>query len=523
MTPPEDRPGVTGAPGTPGADDTPMVVDVVVVGAGPVGENLGQYATEGTDLSAVLIEAELVGGECSYYACMPSKALLRPAEVAQTVAHLPGVRDAALDTAAVLGRRDTWVNGYEDDSQVDWATSTGLEVLRGRARLVGERLVQVSGTDGDRLVQARRAVVLATGSEPVVPEMYADAAPWGSRDATGVVEVPERLAIIGGGVVACEAATWLAALGAHVTLLVRGDRVLPRVEPFASERVAEALGAAGVKVRLGAEVTACRRDRVEHTGLGRLHGGPVLLELAGESGETLEVDELLVATGRRPRLSDVGLDSVGLDASAVLEGRTPDWLVAVGDASGEAPLTHWGKYRARVLGEEIAAGTLCAAPAVEADTEDDVETPALASTPLPTAVPVPQVIFTDPQVGSVGMTESEARAAGHRVVTSRAPWTAAAGAALLRDDVEGGAMFVVDEDSHLLLGATFVGPGAGELVHAATVAIVGAVPVHVLRHAVPSYPTASELWLRLIEDLPPRFRRPPAGQEGGLVPGRSRI
>ena len=231
-----------------GTHGTPEVVDVVVIGAGPAGENVAQYATESSDLTAVLIEAELVGGECSYYACMPSKALLRPVEVVRGAAHLPGVHGAALDTSAVLRRRDSWVDDYRDDAQVAWARSAGLPVRRGHARLVGARTVQVSGPDGERLIEARRAVVLATGSAPVVPEMYVDAVPWGSRDATGLVEVPGSIAVVGGGVVACEAATWLAALGAEVTLVVRSG-LLPRLEPFAAEHVAAGLRAAGVRLR----------------------------------------------------------------------------------------------------------------------------------------------------------------------------------------------------------------------------------------------------------------------------------
>ena len=168
----------------------------------------------------------------------------------------------------------------------------------------------------------------------------------------------------------------------------------------------------------------------------------------------------------------------------------PSWLHAVGDASGEAPLTHWGKYRARVIGQSIRAGA----------TGEGLE-------PVPENVPVPQVVFTDPQVASVGLTAAAARDVGHEVVTAQVPYSGAAGTALLRDDVDGTAQLVIDARTQLLVGATFVGPEASELLHGATIAIVGAVPVHVLRHAVPSFPTASELWLRLLEELPPEMRR----------------
>ena len=437
--------------------------DVVVIGAGPAGENAAQYAVEGTSMTALLVEGELLGGECSYWACIPSKALLE--------------------------RRDTWVSHYDDSSQVDWATGAGLAVLRGDARLSGERTVRVSSADGDVVARARRAVVIATGSAPHVPEEYADALPWDSRDATGVVEVPDRLVIVGGGVVACEAATWMAALGSSVTLVVRGGRLLSRTEPFAGEAVLAGLRERGVTVLLGTSVEAVRRSDPAATGTGRVHGGTVTLTTTG--GE-LEADEVLLAIGRSPRLDDLDLSSVGLTADDVTAGQLPDWLHAVGDATGGPPLTHWGKHQARVVGARIAA-----AAAGEVAWEPDRE------------APVPQVVFTEPEVASVGLTEAQARDAGHEVVVTRVPTSSAAGTGLLRDQVAGDAQLVVDAGSRLLLGATFVGPAAGELLHAATVAIAGGVPVHVLRHAVPSYPTASELWLRLLEELPPSFRTPP--------------
>ena len=462
--------------------------DVVVIGGGPVGENAAQYAVEGTGMSAAIIERELLGGECSYWACMPSKALLRPVAVAAVTADLPGVSTAHVTTKALLDRRDYWVSHYDDSGQVSWAEGAGLAVVRGHARLTGERTVRVATADGDDVVvTARRAVVIATGSEPHVPDLYADALPWGSRDATGVVEVPDRLVIVGGGVVACEAATWMSALGSSVTLLAR-SRLLARSEPFAGEAVVEGLRERGVTVHMGCDVTGVDRPDAAATGIGKIHGGPVTVSTT--RGE-IEADELLLAIGRSPRLDDLGLDAVGLEPADVTEGRLPEWLHVVGDASGGPPLTHWGKHQARVVGARIAA-----AAAGEVAWEPDRE------------APVPQVVFSDPEVASVGMTETEARAAGHEVVTTRVPTSAAAGTALLRDHVAGHSQLVVDAETRLLLGATFVGPEVAELVHPATVAIVGGVPVHVLRHAVASYPTASELWLRLLEELPSDFRRP---------------
>src|SRR5688572_22251247 len=464
--------------------------DVVVIGAGPAGENAAQYAVEGTPMTAVLVEGELLGGECSYWACIPSKALLRPVAVADVTADLPGVSTAHVAGKALLERRDTWVSHYDDSGQVDWATGAGLAVVRGDARLSGERTVHVSSTDGDVVLRARRAVVIATGSAPHVPDEYAAALPWDSRDATGVVEVPERLVIVGGGLVACEAATWMAALGSSVTLVVRGRRLLSRAEPFAGEAVLAGLRERGVTVLLGTSVEAVRRSDPAATGTGRVHGGAVTLTTTG--GE-LEADEVLLAIGRSPRLEHLDLSSVGLTADDVTGGQLPEWLHAVGDASGGPPLTHWGKHQARVVGARIAAAA-AGVVAWEPDRE----------------APVPQVVFTEPEVASVGLTEAQARDAGHEVVVTRVPTSSAAGTGLLRDHVAGDAQLVVDADTRLLLGATFVGPGAGEMLHAATVAITGGVPVHVLRHAVPSYPTASELWLRLLEELPRQFRTPPA-------------
>jgi dihydrolipoamide dehydrogenase len=463
--------------------------DVVVIGGGPVGENAAQYAVEDTGMTAAIVERELLGGECSYWACMPSKALLRPIAVAAATADLPGVSTAHVAPRALLERRDDWVSHYDDSGQVRWAEGAGLAVVRGHGRLTGERTVRVASSAGEVLLHARQAVVIATGSEPHVPEMYADALPWGSRDATGVVEVPDRLLIVGGGVVACEAATWMSALGSSVTVLAR-SRLLGRSEPFAGEAVLEGLRKAGVTVHLGCDVTAVRRTDAAATGVGRVHGGTVTVSTT--RGE-IEADELLLAVGRSPRLGDLGLHSVGLEPSDVTGGRLPAWLHVVGDASAGPPLTHWGKYQARLVGARIAA-----AATGEVAYEPDRE------------APVPQVVFSDPEVASVGMTEAEARDASHEVVVTRVPTSAAAGTKLLRDHVAGHSQLVVDTQSRLLLGATFVGPEVGELVHAATVAIVGGVPVHVLRHAVASYPTASELWLRMLEDLPREFRRPPA-------------
>ena len=217
--------------------------DVVVIGGGPAGENVAQYAIKGTDLTAVLVEGELLGGECSYYACMPSKAFLVPIEVAAASANLSGLRPAELSVLDLLKRRDEWVSRYNDAGQVRWAEGAGLDVVRGWARLDGERRVAVRTAEGERVLRARRAVVLATGAQPVMPAAFQGLEAWDSRDATGVQEIPQHLIVVGGGVVACEAATWMSALGCDVTMLVRGPRLLSAAESFASRLIEEALTA----------------------------------------------------------------------------------------------------------------------------------------------------------------------------------------------------------------------------------------------------------------------------------------
>lgn len=457
--------------------------DVVVIGAGPAGENAAQYATQHSGLSAVLVEQELVGGECSYYACMPSKALLVPLDVASQARHLEGLTVAAVDRRELLARRDSWVSHYQDAGQVTWAKSAGIDVVRGTGRLIGEKQVRVEGPR-PMILHARHAVVVATGSLPVVPALYRNIGAWGSRDATAVVEVPERLVIIGGGVVACEVATWMHALGARVTMLVRGARVLDNQEPFASELVAAGLRSMGVDIRTGAQVESCERPEVCVSGLGHIHGGEVRMRLAGED-EPLVADEILVSTGRKPSLEGLGLETISLEPDDVLGGSVPEWLHVIGDASGGPKLTHMGKYQARIVGEQIAA----AASGAEPDA-------------VPEEVPVPQVVFTEPQLAHTGFTEDQARAQGMDVVITEVDYSSVAGASLLRNDLVGHAMLVVKRPEKVVVGATFVGPGAGELIHAATIAVLAGVPIPLLRHAVPSYPTTSELWLRLIESLP---------------------
>ena len=467
--------------------------DVIVVGGGPPGENAASYAIQGSGRTAAIVEKELVGGECSYWACMPSKALLRPVEVVDAAGALAGVRGATLDVAGVLKRRDQFTHDHDDSSQVEWARSAGIDVVRGRARITGTRELTVDTADGERVITANQAVVLATGTNVQIPPVpgLREALPWTSRDATNLHEVPSKVAVIGGGVVACEAAVWLRALGAEVTMLVRGKALLARSEPFASALVAERFAELGIDVRFGVDVERVSRKSAADTGEGRVHGGPVDL-VAG--GETLVVAEVVVAAGRVPATENLGLDALGLplrngfvevDDHLTVPGH--EWLYAVGDVTGRALLTHMGKYQARIAGTVIAAraeGRPLDGPRYRDIADHDM---------------VPQVAFSDPQVASVGLTEAAARSRGVDVETVEYDLGNVAGASLHRDGYKGRAGLVIDRTSDVLVGATFVGPDVAELVHAATIAVVGKVPVSTLWHAVPSYPTVSEIWLRLLE------------------------
>jgi pyruvate/2-oxoglutarate dehydrogenase complex dihydrolipoamide dehydrogenase (E3) component len=479
--------------------------DVIVIGGAPPGENAAQYATQNSDLEAVIVEAELVGGECSYWACMPSKGLLRPVEIMGIARHLPGVKQAlagqSLDVQAVLARRDTIVNNYDDTSQVKWCLDTGIDVIRGFARLDGERTVVVTKPDGTtRTITARQAVVLDTGSSALVPDIpgLRAARPWTSRDVTGLKVVPPRVIIVGGGVVACEAATWLSGLGVHELTIIGGAGLLAKNEPFAGELVGEHLRASGVNVVVGSKVTGVSRPSVNEAGVGELHGGEVTVTL--EDGRTFSADEFVVATGRTPNSGDIGLPSVGLEAGGFIEvddhltvsGVSGEWLYAIGDVTGRAQLTHMGKYQARIAGDVIA--TRAAGEALDS-------TPYSRHVDLADHGQVPQVTFTDPEVGSSGHTEQSARDAGIDVETVEYDLAALGGTYVMQDDYVGRAKFVVDRASDTLVGATFVGSEISDLVHSATVAIVGKVPLDALWHAVPSYPTPSEIWLRLLETL----------------------
>ncbi|MGI5520376.1 dihydrolipoyl dehydrogenase family protein [Micromonospora sp. CA-259024] len=462
--------------------------DVVVIGAGPVGENVADRVAQG-GLTAAIVERELVGGECSYWACMPTKALLRSPSALRAARQVPGAREAVtgdLDVAAVLGRRDSFASHWKDDGQVSWLESAGIALYRGQGRISGTRVVEVTGDDGTVALTARHAVVVATGSSALLPDIpgLREAVPWSSREAASARSVPRRLAIIGGGVVATEMATAYSALGSAVTVLAR-DGVLPSVEPFAAELVTTSLREAGVSVRLGAEVVSVNRD----------DSGAVQIETA--AGERIEADEVLVAIGRTPNTQDVGLESIGLapgawlavdDTLRVVGGG--EWLYAAGDVNRRVLLTHQGKYQARAVGDVIVARA-------KGEKVEDGRWGRHVATADERAVP--QVVFTDPEIASVGLTAAAAEAAGLRTRVVDYDLGAVAGSSLHADGYRGHARMVVDEDRKVIVGFTLAGPDVAELIHAATIAIVGEVPLDRLWHAVPAYPTVSEVWLRLLE------------------------
>ncbi|KDQ71125.1 NAD(P)/FAD-dependent oxidoreductase [Streptomyces sp. NTK 937] len=465
--------------------------DVVVIGAGPVGENVADR-TRAAGLSTAVVESELVGGECSYWACMPSKALLRPVVARADARKVPGLGGAVqgpLDTDAVLAYRDEEASHWKDEGQVSWLDGVGADVYRGKGRLTGIREVSVTGPDGrETRLTARHAVAVCTGSRAVVPALpgVADVRPWTSREATSAKEVPGRLVVVGGGVVGVEMATAWQGLGAQVTMLIRGERLLPKMEPFAGELVADALTEAGARVRTGVSAVSVRRAAPD---------GPVTVEL--DDGTGVEADEILFATGRAPRTDDLGLDTVGLEPGSWLDVDDScrvtgsDWLYGVGDVNHRALLTHQGKYQARVAGAAIVARA-------QGDPLSRTE-PWGAYAATADHAAVPQVVFTDPEAASVGLTLAEAEEAGHRVRAVDYDLASVAGSGLFAQGYRGRARMVVDLDREILRGVTFVGPGIGELLHSATVAVAGEVPLDRLWHAVPAYPTISEVWLRLLE------------------------
>ncbi|WP_405771210.1 NAD(P)/FAD-dependent oxidoreductase [Actinacidiphila glaucinigra] len=471
-------------------NETTRTYDVIVIGGGPVGENVAERA-RAAGLSTVIVERELLGGECSFWACDPSKALLRPVVARADASRIPGLDPAVagpLDVEAVLAHRDKMSSYWKDEDQVDWLNSVSVDLIRGHGRLTGPKRVAVQTPEGDTIaLAARHAVAVSTGTRAALPPIPGvdTVRPWTSREATSADKVPGRLAVVGGGVVAVEMATVWQALGSQVTMLVLDNGLLERMEPFAGELVTDGLRESGVDIRFNTTVTSLTRE-----------DGEVRMTLS--DGGQLVADEILLATGRAPQTHDVGLESVGLtpgDWLAVDDTfRVTDidggWLYAVGDVNRRALMTHQGKYQARIAGAAIGA---------RANQEPIDDAPWGAHVATADHAAVPQVVFTTPEVASVGLTSREAERSGRRIEVVDYDLAHVAGAHQYGEDYRGRARMLIDTDRNTVVGVTFAGPGVGELVHSATIAVTGEVPLDRLWHAVPAFPTLGEVWLRLLE------------------------
>lgn len=465
--------------------------DVVIVGGG-VGAIAAARRLASAGVSVALVEDRLVGGECHYWGCNPTKTLLRPIEVFNSAKAVPGVREVISgdmpDVAAVFAKRDAIIEHLSDRDRTDSLRNAGVAVFHGVGRLSGERTVRVAYALGDTteaVLTARHAVVLATGTRPNVPEIpgLAQARPWTNRDLTTMARVPPRALVVGGGPVGVEFATILTGLGTAVTLLVRGSTLLPQCEPEARKLVAESLKSKGVTIHFETELSRVAR---------RVADGPVT---ASFHRQTIEVDEVVLATGRRTNTDSIGLETVGLPTGECVSvndrlqavGVTGDWLYALGDTTGRARLSHISTYHGRVVADIIAAR----AAGRELSTNELIARD---------AGNLAQVIFTEPQVAWAGRTESHSLADGFVVRTRTACYPGTLSfLALFRDGFQGWAKLVINAETNTLLGATFVGPEFSELVQAATLAIVAKVPVSLLRHVVAPHPTVNQVWDLLVD------------------------
>lgn len=434
-------------------------VDAVVVGLGVGGEIVGGRLAQ-AGLSVVGVEERLVGGECPYWGCIPSKMMVRAADLLQEARRVPGLAgdtEVRPDWSPVARRIREATDDWDDAVAVRRFADAGGRFVRGRARLTGPGRVEV----GDTVYEASRAVVLATGSSPVVPPIdgLAGTPYWTNREALEATRAPASLVVLGGGAIGLELAQVYARFGTAVTIVEAHDRIAAMEEPEASDLLRDRLTADGVTIHTSTRVT-----RVEHDGGG--------FRLATADGRTLAGERLLVATGRRANLADLGLDTVGLDPAARAlpvddRMRAGDRLWAVGDLTGHGMFTHVATYQAG-----IAVRDILGEPGPPADYRA-----------------VPRVTFTDPEVGAVGLTEARAREAGVRVAVGRADQAATSRGYIHKAGNQGFIKLVADADRRVLVGATSAGPVGGEVLSGLAVAVQAQVPVDTLQHMIYAYPT----------------------------------
>jgi pyruvate/2-oxoglutarate dehydrogenase complex dihydrolipoamide dehydrogenase (E3) component len=526
--------------------------DAVVLGSGPSGRTVSLRLAKNS-FSVALVENELVGGDCAYWACIPSKALLRPPEALTEAREVDGSRQAAqgpLSVESTLTRRDTFVDHWNDDNLTKMLQEGGVDIIRGQGKLDGPRRVIVvvsnnnnnnngyTGSDNSgsnsnssaitKMLVANHVVVLSTGSSAVIPSQIqglVEARPWTSRNATSAKKAPHSLAIIGDGAVACEMAhAWWALGTTEVSIISRNKRILNKYEPFVGDRLAQAFKQRGISIHNNVNVRQVKR--INSTSKQENGGGSVQIML--DNGNTITAEELLVAVGRKPNTDKLGLETVGLkpgdwldvDDTCLVNGVDGggEWLYAIGDINHRALLTHIGKYQARACSTAIITRARGGTHSISnnnhhdnsgrdsgnssnrntaSNTAFDPSTMELATSDHRA---VPQVLFTDPQIASVGLTEESARRLKINVRAVDSEIGTLPGAQLHTDGYDGQAKIVVDEDRHVMVGATFIGPQVGDLLHSATIAIVGQVPLERLWHAIPSFPTVNEVWISLLEN-----------------------